>query len=91
MNRGIYAFDLLTLTLGATPDQFGPKSARYRIRSIPHTELVSHTNTNSTYSLRSQTSQLGGDYLWMVKIESKSEMPILGEAKSDIAILTRPK
>ncbi len=39
--------------------------------------------------------QLGGDYLWMVEIKSKSEMPILGEAKSDIlhfdTLLTRPK
>ncbi len=32
--------------------------------------------------------QLEGDYLWMVKIESKSEMPILGEVKSfDISLL----
>ncbi len=33
-------------------------------------------------------TQLGGDYLWMVIIESKSEMPILGEVKSfDISLL----
>ncbi|KAK0216507.1 hypothetical protein EDD85DRAFT_995570 [Armillaria nabsnona] len=39
-------------------------------------------------SVDDYVSQLGGDYLWIVKIKSKSEMPILSEAKSfDISLL----
>ncbi len=44
--------------------------------------LGSHLDHMADRCCNEQLTQLGGDYLWMVKIESKSEMPILGKAKS---------
>ncbi len=41
--------------------------------------------SNNAIPLKLLGAQLEGDYLWMAKITSKSEMLILGGSKSDIS------